>query len=81
MVPMDGKDNTKTPECKEPAVRNITILRKRMEAEKSRVIEYINDKRESEILIDAASFWKRTEEDKARTVLSVVVVGFFHKKR
>ena len=64
-VHTDGKD-TKTPECEEPAERNLTKLRRRMEAEKARVIEYINDKRDSEILIDAASLWRRAEDDKAR---------------
>ena len=63
---MDGKDDTKTTECEVPADRNITLLRRRMEAEKARVIEYINDKRDSEILIDASSLRRRAEDDKAR---------------
>ena len=37
-----------------------------MELEKDMVIQYINDKRESEILIDTAEFWKRAEAESAR---------------
>ena len=65
-VPTDGKGNTKTPESEEPAERNITVLRRRMEREKVKVLEYIDKKNETELLLDVAMFWKRAEDDNAK---------------
>ena len=43
-VPTDGKGDTKIPESEEPAGRNTTVQRRRMETEKTKVLEYINNK-------------------------------------
>ena len=37
-----------------------------MEKERARVIEYINNKKEADLLVDVAIFWSRKEENHAR---------------
>ena len=37
-----------------------------MEKERARVIEYINNKKEADLLVDVAIFWSRTEENHSR---------------
>ena len=51
MVPKDVRDKIKVPDSDKPAELNITILRK-MGKERARVIEYINNKKEADLLVE-----------------------------
>ena len=44
-----SKNNTKTSELKEPVEKNITILRRRIEAEMALVIQYTDEKKSQKI--------------------------------
>ena len=55
-------EDNKVPEgWKEKSVERILALRKRMEMEKKRVIDYLEVKKEMEIMEDIKEFWEREE--------------------
>jgi hypothetical protein len=42
---------------------SVTVLRRRMETEKVKILEDIDNKNETELLLDVEMFWKRAEVD------------------
>ena len=52
----DGSKKTKVPDSDKPAELKTTLLRRRMKKEKAQVIEYINNKKEADLLVDVKMF-------------------------
>ena len=58
--PRGRSDKTKVTDGDKPAELKITILWRRMKKEKARVIEYINIKKEVDLLVDVGIEQKKT---------------------
>ena len=56
----DGSYKTKDSDGDKPAELEMTILQRRMEKKKAIVIEYINNKKEADLLVDVVTEQKKT---------------------